>query len=113
MEVVIPKHWRWRSSGKSQDSNSTSVILRPCTDKGAFPLRLAREGDRVRIVSVAGGRGFHDRLAGMGLRDGEVVDVLHNSMNGKLLLGHEGRRLFLGGGMANRIQVSVIQGEDS
>ncbi len=82
----------------------------PRSDIGNFSLRLAREGDWVKIVSINGGKGFHDRLAGMGLHVGAEVHVLRNSMNGKLLLGHEGTRLFLGGGMAHKIQVVVIKG---
>ncbi|MBI4776542.1 MAG: ferrous iron transport protein A [Deltaproteobacteria bacterium] len=81
-------------------------------DRAALPLRLAREGDRVRIVSLNGGRGFHDRLAGVGLRVGERVEVIRNRMDGKLLLAHEGTRLFLGGGMAQKIQVVVVEGGD-
>ena len=73
---------------------------------------LAREGDRVRIVSLSGGKGFHDRLAGLGLRIGERVEIIQNRMDGKLLLGHEGTRLFLGGGMAQKIRVVVLNGGD-
>ncbi|MFO8090605.1 MAG: FeoA domain-containing protein [Desulfatiglandaceae bacterium] len=77
---------------------------------GSFPLRLAQEGEWVRIASVNGGKGVHERLAGVGLHIGAEVRVLQNSMSGKLLLGHEGARLYLGGGMAQKIQVLVIKG---
>jgi hypothetical protein len=33
-------------------------------------------------------------------------------MNGKLLIGYQGARLYLGGGMAHKIQVAAIQGGD-
>lgn len=82
------------------------------TDMGTFPLRLAREGEWVRIIGVNGGKTLHDRLAGMGLRPGTEVRVLNNPMDGKLILGHEGTRLFLGGGMAYKIQVVVLEGGD-
>ena len=78
---------------------------------GIFSLRMAQEGEWVRIVAISGGKGFHERLAGVGLRVGTTIQVLCNPMDGKLVLGHEGTRLFLGGGMAHRIQVSVIKGE--
>lgn len=74
-------------------------------------MRLVQKGEWVRIVSVNGGKGVHERLVGFGLRVGAVVQVLNNSMNGKLLLGHHGVRLYLGGGMAHRIQVVVIKEE--
>lgn len=84
----------------------------PAADMGIFSLRLAQAGEWVTITSVDGGKGIHERLAGFGLRVGAEVQVLHNSMNGKLLLGHQGARLYLGGGMAQKIQVAVIQGGD-
>lgn len=76
-----------------------------------FPLRLAREGDSVQIVAVSGGKKFHDRLIGVGLRVGTTMKIIRNSMNGKLLIGHNNTRLFMGGGMAHRIQVITIEGE--
>jgi len=84
----------------------------PAADMGAFSLRLAQEGEWVRIVSVNGGKGVYERLAGFGLRVGAEIQVLQNSMKGKLLLGHQGARLYLGGGMAHKIQVAAIEGEN-
>ncbi len=80
------------------------------TDKGNFPLRLAQQGDWVRIISIRGGRGFREKFNGLGLRIGAEVQVLQNTMNGKLLLGHEDKRFYLGGGLSHKIQVAVIEG---
>ena len=96
--------------GKATHSGLASLRESRNNEQAALPLRLAREGDRVKIVSLNGRRGFHDRLAGLGLRVGGRVEVIQNRMDGKLLLGHEGTRLFLGGGMAQKIQVVVIDG---
>jgi len=76
----------------------------------ALPLRLVREGEWVRVVALSGGPGFHDRLAGMGLRLGAELQVLCNPMDGKLVVCLEGTRLFLGGGMAQKIQVVITEG---
>jgi Fe2+ transport system protein FeoA len=78
--------------------------------QASLPLRMVREGEWVRIVSVNGGEGFHNRLAGVGLRVGERMEIIRNGMDGKLLLAHEGTRLFLGGGMAQKIQVVIVEG---
>lgn len=78
--------------------------------EGSFPLRLARECEWVRVVAMNGGPGFHDRLAGMGLRVGAEMQVLCNPMDGKLIVCLEGTRLFLGGGMAQKIQVVITKG---
>ena len=86
-----------------------SMRERRANIKNAFPLRLAGEGEQVEIVSLTGGRGFLDRLSGMGLGLGAQTEILQNDMNGKILLGHEGRRLFIGGGMAQKVQVIIIK----
>ena len=70
-----------------------------------FPLRLAPEGAFVRITALTGVQEFRDRLAGMGLSVGARVEVIQNRGDGQLLLARKGSRLFLGGGMAHRIQV--------
>lgn len=80
------------------------------TDKGNFPLRLAQEGDWVRIISIRSGKGFREKFNGLGLRIGAEVQVLQNTMNGKILLGHEDKRFYLGGGLSHKIQVALIEG---
>lgn len=80
-----------------------------CSDS-MISLRMAREGQWVRIVSIKGGGRLHERLAGVGLRVGVKIQVLHNAMDGKLMLGHQGTRLYMGGGMAHKIQVVQIKG---
>ncbi len=76
---------------------------------GAFPLLLAGEGDRVRIVSLKGGRNFRSRLSGIGLNAGSEIEIIQNSLGGKMLVAFKGTRLFLGGGMAQRIDVTIIE----
>lgn len=81
----------------------------PDQGKG-FPLRMAGPGDRVRIVALEGGKGFYDRLAGIGLSVGVDLDVLQNSMGGRMLICRDGARFYLGGGMAHKIQVVSVGG---
>ena len=110
MDDVISRDWQWKSRWRGSRNRSASMTKKPATGMGTFALRLAQEGEWVRIVAVNSGKGVHERLAGFGLRIGAEVQVLQNSMNGKLLLGHQGARLYLGGGMAHKIQVTVIEG---
>jgi len=77
-------------------------------EKKSYPLRLAGERARVRIISLTGGTGFHDRLAGAGLGIGVEVEVIKNPGSGRMLLGRDGIRFYLGGGMAHRIFVTDI-----
>lgn len=82
---------------KNQNSNDDS-----------FSLRLANEGERVRISSLSGGKNFRDRLISMGLNVGAEIKIVQNQSGGKMLIGVKGTRLFLGGGMAHKINVVII-----
>ena len=77
--------------------------MTPCNQ--AYPLRLAREGECLKITQLQGGSTFQDRLAGMGLLPGVTIQVLSNGADGKLLISCNNTRLFLGGGMAHKILV--------
>ncbi|WP_459924077.1 FeoA family protein [Desulfatiferula olefinivorans] len=95
------------------DCVEREVCEKPCGSSGfplaeGLPLRLAMEGDVVKIVGIEGRRGCHDRLAGLGLVVGSVVQVLKNPMCGKMVIRHDNVRLFLGGGMAQKIQVTAL-----
>ncbi|MDZ7641749.1 MAG: FeoA family protein [Desulfurivibrio sp.] len=79
---------------------------------GSVPLRFTQEGEQGRIVAINGGGGARERLAALGLRPGVTVRVLCNPMDGKLLLEHGDSRLYLGGGMAHKIQVVITKGEE-
>ncbi len=83
---------------KSEDVNLVAEGAAP--EPTAFPLRMAAEGEKVKIFSLNGGKIFHDRLAGLGIHVGEKVEIIQNRSDGKLLLGHGNARFFLGGGMS-------------
>ena len=76
----------------------------------AFPIRIAGEGERLKIASLVGGINFQDRIFGMGLNVGAEIDILRNVGNGPVLIALNGSRLFLGGGMAHKINVMPING---
>lgn len=40
------------------------------SSKNALPLAMASEGECLRIVSLRGGKGFHEKLVSMGLNGG-------------------------------------------
>lgn len=89
-----------------------AALPAPPVDNHSFSLRLAAEGERVRIVALKGGTGFREKLAGMGLWLGAEVQVLRNRSDRRLLLGHAEMRFFMGGGMAGKIQVVRIKGDE-
>ena len=78
-------------------------------NSNSFSLRLANEGERVRITSLGGGKSFRDRLVSMGLNVDSEIEIVQNREGGKMLIGVEDTRLFLGGGMAHKINVVPVQ----
>ena len=78
------------------------------SSKSALPLALAGEGERLRIVSLRGGRGFHEKLVSMGLNIGDEIEVIQRRGGGTVLIAKEGIRYGLGGGMAQKILVAII-----
>jgi Fe2+ transport system protein FeoA len=61
-------------------------------------------GQKARIITVRGGRGFRQRFSGMGLHIGSEIDVLQsNGSNGMILIKTGDTRLMIGHGMAHKI----------
>jgi len=78
-----------------------------------LPLSMAKTGERVVIREITGGRTRRARLADMGLRPGDVVEVIANSGQGRIILAHGHTRLAMGRGMAQVIMVSLErEGDD-
>ena len=70
-----------------------------------FPLALAAEGERVRIVRL-GGCCLQERLLSMGIALDDVITVIRRQDGGAMLIEKDGSRYALGGGMALKINVS-------
>ena len=107
MENII-KAISWTTLTHCSDSKQTSAQENLIDKTVTIPLRLAGEGELVEIVSLTGGKGVRDRLVSLGLVIGATMEIIQNHMTGKIMLGHNGSRLFLGGGMARKIQVKIV-----
>jgi len=79
--------------------------MQPQAVTPSFPLAMAEEGEKVRIVSVPCGRNIRARLLGMGIRVNDVVAVLRRQHCGAVLIAKGFSRCALGGGMAMKINV--------
>ncbi|WP_051308919.1 FeoA family protein [Desulfogranum japonicum] len=75
--------------------------LSPC----ALPLSMACEGEVVRVVGIRGGCGMQERLLSMGIALDDEINVLQRQGKGAVLIGRNGTKYALGGGMAQKIQV--------
>lgn len=74
--------------------------------QSSFPLILARQGEKVRIMHIRGGAAMQARLLGMGLVLESEIVVIQKQVGGAMLIAKNGQRLLLGGGMAQKINVS-------
>jgi len=72
---------------------------------GRLPLIAARQGERLIIEEITGGSGARMRLITMGLRPGDVVDVITNLSDGQIVIALEGKRYALGRGLARKVIV--------
>jgi len=77
----------------------------------SLPLTMVAQGERVRLLKVNAGESLSSRLNAMGLTPGVELTVIQDS-GGPLLLGVRDSRLALGRGMAQKIFVELISGDN-
>ena len=75
--------------------------------KPLMPLAMAKAGERVIVREMSGGRTARSRLADMGIRDGDRLEIINNNGMGRLILGRDCTRLAVGRGIARKIMVSL------
>jgi ferrous iron transport protein A len=76
-------------------------------EKPLVSLNHAQPGDRVRLVSIKGGRQMTRRLLALGISLGNELDVLHRRGRG-VVVARDGNRVALGGGVAERLLTEII-----
>lgn len=72
-----------------------------------MPLVMASPGEKLRVVSLAGGRGLQGHMINMGLGPGSEIEVVKPGAPGPFLIAIKDTRLALGYGIAKKIMVSV------
>ncbi|BAD85147.1 iron(II) transport protein A [Thermococcus kodakarensis KOD1] len=72
------------------------------------PLNSLKPGERGIVVNLQGGPGFRNRLLGMGITPGAVVQVIEVYNPGPLIISVSGTRFAIGRGMASRIIVRKL-----
>jgi Fe2+ transport system protein FeoA len=70
------------------------------------PLTMIPTGNKVRIISLDGGRGMQERLVSMGLGPGSRIEVVKKGAPGPFIVALRDCRLAVGTGMAQRIMVT-------
>lgn len=82
-------------------------ICSACQKKRAplMPLMLAKAGEKLVIRQINGGGGFQARLASMGIRRGDTLEVVTSQGRGQFVVAVESKRYILGRGMTQKIMV--------
>ncbi|NJO67646.1 MAG: ferrous iron transport protein A [Rhodospirillales bacterium] len=78
----------------------------------SFPLVLASEGEKVRILAYDHGRGLERKLADLGLPVGCELTVMARQSGGRLVVARDDVRIALGAGMAHRILVAHVESHE-
>jgi Fur family transcriptional regulator, ferric uptake regulator len=70
-------------------------------------LEFARPGEKVVITDFLVGATGQMRLISMGLRRGDMVEVITNNKNGQIVIALDQKRYSIGKGLARKIQVQT------
>ena len=87
-------------------------ICRQCLARRDVLMSLenARQGERLVIKGFTGGAAIRLRLLSMGLRIGDTIEIITNVSHGQLVVAADFKRLVIGRGMAQKIQVALTDG---
>lgn len=72
-----------------------------------MPITMARPGERLIITEMRAGRHARERLVSLGLNPGDLVEIVNNNNDGRLVIGHNNTRIAIGRGIAEKIIVTV------
>jgi len=66
------------------------------------------ENQKVKVVSISGGRGIRQRLGCLGIHPGDIIIVKRSGiMRGPILISVHGNQVALGRGVARRVVVEA------
>jgi len=74
-----------------------------------MPLAMAKTGETVVVREIAGGQMARSRMADLGLRPEDRIEIINNNGMGRLILAHDCTRLAIGRGIAQKIMVSLSE----
>lgn len=69
-----------------------------------FILSSAREGERLIIDDLTGCRNGRTRLINIGLKPGDIIDVITNYASGQMVIACDGKRFIIGRGLSEKIR---------
>ncbi len=72
------------------------------------PLHKAKTGEKLVISSVDSGKNMQLRLSSMGLKTGDMVEVVSSGFGGQVVIATGDNRMVVGKGMAEKIMVQPL-----
>ena len=75
--------------------------------KPLMPLSMGSPGERLIIMEMRAGKRARERLTSLGLRPGDLVEIINNDNTGRLVIGHNNMRIAIGRGIGEKILVTV------
>lgn len=85
-------------------------ICEDCLQKraGLMPLVMAKPGEKVVVREFSGGPGSHMRLTSMGLRKGDLAEIITNLGKGQVVVAIDCKRYAFGHGLAQKVMVEPL-----
>jgi ferrous iron transport protein A len=85
------------------------MLMQTESTQPTFPLGMASESEKVKIVSIHGGKILTKRLASMGLVEDTEIQILQKEQHTGVVVLCGETRLALGMGMAHKISVVPVR----
>jgi Fur family ferric uptake transcriptional regulator len=73
------------------------------------PLHKAKQGEKLIVKSVDAGRNMQLRISSMGLKIGDLIEIVSSGFGGQVVIATGENRLVLGKGMAEKIRVQPFE----
>lgn len=71
------------------------------------PLNMAKQGEKLIVKGVDAGDKMQLRISSMGLKIGDVIEIVSSGFGGQMVIATGDNRLVLGRGMAEKIKVQL------
>ncbi|MFH2090979.1 MAG: FeoA domain-containing protein [Pseudomonadota bacterium] len=75
------------------------------------PLHMAKQGEKLIVRGFESGDRMQLRLSSMGLKIGDLIEIVSSGFGGQMVIATKESRLVLGRGMAEKIRVQLYDGE--
>lgn len=73
------------------------------------PLHKARQGERLIIQEFESGKNMQSRISSMGLKTGDMIEIVSSGFGGQVVIAAGENRLVLGKGMAEKVLVQSVE----